>query len=123
MECIRPIATLIVERPKWSNTVIANRFGCDRRRVRRYRQLLKGADPSAVVACDPDVLRDVLNARPGARQRYTPPDFAQLERDHPGATGRKAWRAYAAHERERGALPMGYSQFMRLRRDAFGVPS
>lgn len=115
MDRIQPIVALLVERPQWSSARIARKIECDPRRVRRYRRLLAETDvePAAFLDCDVATLDLFFNGRRGAPPRRRVPSFAELEREHPGSSGRSLWRAYAAEAAKKGELPMSYSQFLR----------
>ena len=120
MERIQPIVRLLLECPEWSNTSIARQVGCDRRRVRRYRDLLAATDlaPEVVAECDAATLHQFFNARRSPPRRHDPPDFTQLRRRHPETSGRELWRTYIAEQEKAGAGPMSYAQFMRWLRES-----
>lgn len=112
MDFSEPIVALLLERPHWPNAAIARRVGCEQRRVRRYRRRVAecGVAPDDIAELDAISVRALLNARP----MKGVPDFAALLMAHPGASGRTLWRAYVqTHPSD--AVPLSYSQFMRLR--------
>lgn len=105
------IVALLCENPSWSSTAVARRLGCEQRRVRRYRRLLKAYEqPLAELRrLPPPELRAMLNVRPSRPA----PDFNRLRDDFPHLTSRPLWRRYVEGALAQGQRPVSYSHFMR----------
>lgn len=111
MDYSSSIVALLCDHPAWSNSAIARRLGCEQRRVRRYRRVLKECEQPVdeLRRLGPSELRTLLNERPS---RPTP-DFERLRDDLPHASGRALWRRYAADAHAAGEKPLSRSHFLR----------
>lgn len=120
MKRLVPLIRLLIDHPQWSNAAISQECRCDRRRVRRYRNLLAlaGVKAAELEGCDASTLNAFFNPRDKApRRRQAPPDYERLKRQHPGASGQTLWRAYVV-EKQQSKLPhLSYAQFIRRQKD------
>jgi|GEM_PF-6844082 len=116
MDVLRDIITALLQDKPLSNRAIANRVGCERRRVARYRRLLNGQGLTLahLDGLDGRVLSRLLNRRARAPRR-TPPDFRSLISAYPGASSRFLYSCYIEDTRAHGGHALRRSRFNEAR--------
>lgn len=114
MGALKNLIDALLTQPELSNQQIADRVGCDRRRVRRYRKLVRTFDLTAadVAGCDSDTLWRAFNHRP-VRYTHAEPSFDALKDKLPTASAQAWWKIYAAQQAQAGRAALSYAQFVR----------
>jgi hypothetical protein len=117
LDVLRKLIDCLLDSKPLSNAAIAKRIGCERRRVGRYRKLLKqfglsAADLNDFTGRDLDRL---FNTRARARA-HRQPDFTALSCAYPGATARFCYEQYRDETLAARGSAMSYPQFNRERR-------